>query len=219
MGPFDGAAGAVDVARSHPPAVAIRPLEHAMNRRTNIGAVLVLAAAAGGLAAGPAAGQPTGRPGAVIANHVFTAADDFVVEVYHNGLRVPEGQRTLLLEQFGASAERVDVQVREGDWLVFNVVNNRLRWGGASYFGVVGRGDAGIAFTTELKSGRWSCCDDPAKVNRFVTDRDYLTEAKAQPITNPWGGGDAMITGVADGWGGTPLWGKTRNTWVKFVAR
>jgi hypothetical protein len=157
--------------------------------------------------------------GKILATRVFTVADDFVVEVYHNGLRVPDDKRTLLVEQFGATAERVDVEVREGDWLAFNVVNNRLRWGGVSYFGAAGRGDGGVAFVSELKSGRWSCCDDPGRVGRFVADRDYLSEDRAGAIARPWEGGDPLMTQVADGWSGTPLWGKTPNTWIKYVAR
>jgi hypothetical protein len=163
--------------------------------------------------------QTEPRRGRVIAHRLFTVADDFVVEVYHNGLKVPDESRTLLVEKFGATAEKIDVEVREGDWLVFNVVNNRFRWGGCSYFGAAGRGDAGIVFTTEPASGRWSCCDDLGKVNRFLLERDYLAEDRARPIQNPWGDGDALMNQVADGWGGTPLWGKTRNTWIKYVAR
>jgi hypothetical protein len=188
-----------------------------MKRFVTVAALAALAATA--LSGISARGKSATPRGEVIARQVFTAADDFVVEVYHNGLKVPDEKRSMLVEQFGATAERVDVEVREGDWLVFNVVNNRYRWGGASYFGAVGRGDAGIAFTTELKSGRWSCCDDPGKVNRFITDRDYLIEEKALPVARPWEGGDPLITQVADGWGGTPRWGKTRNTWIKYVAR
>lgn len=166
-----------------------------------------------------ASGDPPGRTGEVIATRVVTVADDFVVDVYHNGLKVPDEKRTLLVERFGATAERLDLEVRRGDWLVFNVVNNRLRWGGCSYFAVSGRGDAGVAFTTEPTSGRWSRCDDPGKVNRFVLDRDFLSDDRAQAVANPWPEGDGLMRFLADGWGGTPVWGKTRNTWIKYVAR
>jgi hypothetical protein len=183
-----------------------------MTRSMAIGTVLLLT-----LTWAHARDKP--RRGQVMAEHIFTVADDFVVEVYHNGLKVPDDKRTLLVEKFGATAERIDIEMREGDWLVFNVVNNRLRWGGCSYFAVAGRGDSGIVLTTELASGRWSCCDDPGKVNHFISDRDYLTENHARPIENPWQDGDGLMNEVADGWGGIPLWGKTRNTWIKFVAR
>jgi hypothetical protein len=94
-----------------------------------------------------------------------------------------------------------------------------MRWGGCSYFAVTDRGDAGVAFTTELDSGRWSCCDDFRKVPDFVSDRVNLDEERARPIETPWSGGDGLMNQIADGWTGKPLWGRTRNTWIKFVAR
>src|SRR4051812_2982701 len=78
------------------------------------------------------------REDAVKANYLITVADDFVVEIYKNGQRVPDAQRTLILERFGATAERVSVAVRAGDWLVFHVVHDRLRWNGSKYFAVAG---------------------------------------------------------------------------------
>ena len=191
-----------------------------MTRSLAIGTVLVLLTTLG---AARARAQPVSGTAEtqtqIMARHLFTVADDFVVDVYHNGIKVPDDKRTLLVEKFGATAERVDVEVKKGDWLVFNVVNNRFRWGGCSYFAVAGRGDSGIVFATELASGRWSCCDDPAQVHRFVIERDHLAHNLARAITNPWGDGDALMSQVADGWGGTPLWGRTRNTWIKYVAR
>jgi hypothetical protein len=53
---------------------------------------------------------------------------------------VPDSKRTLLVERFGTTAEWIDVDVKRGDWLVFNVVNNRMRWGGCSYVAVAGPG-------------------------------------------------------------------------------
>ena len=184
-----------------------------MKSVATIGAVLVL----GHSLILPARGDEAPRK--VIATQLFTVADDFIVDVYHNGVKVPDSRRTLLHEVFGATAERIDVEIREGDWVVFNVVNNRMRWGGCSYFAVTGRGAAGVAFTTERDSGRWSCCDDTEKVSEFVGDREYLARNPAQPIANPWGDGDRLMGQVADGWTGTPIWGTSRNTWIKFVAR
>jgi hypothetical protein len=163
-------------------------------------------------------GQPVKSRGDVVADQLFTVADDFIIDIYHNGVKVPDSQRALLEERFGATAERIDLDVKKGDWLVFNVVNNRMRWGGRSYFGVTGRGDGGVAFTTELESGRWSCCDDPEQVPRFTRDRLYLGKESAKAIENPWADGDDLMRRIADGWTGKPLWGQTRNTWIKFVA-
>src|SRR3954468_24396185 len=77
------------------------------------------------------------RDGAV-ANYLVTVADDFVVEVYHNGQRVPDSARELILERFGATGEKINIAVKSGDWLVFHVVSNRLRWDGSKYFAVAG---------------------------------------------------------------------------------
>jgi hypothetical protein len=163
--------------------------------------------------------RANGQRGELIADRLLTVADDFIIDIYHNGVRVPDSKRTLLVEQFGATAERIDLEVRRGDWLVFNVVNNRMRWGGCSYFAVTGRGDAGVAFTTEWESGRWSCCDDLGKVSDFIKDRLCLSEERASPVQNPWSGGDGLMTQIADGWTGKPLWGCSRNTWIPFLAR
>ena len=63
----------------------------------------------------------------VRAHQVITVTDDFVVDVYHNGVRVPDPKRKLLLDRFGATVESSRLEVLRGDWLVFHVVNNRLR--------------------------------------------------------------------------------------------
>jgi hypothetical protein len=155
----------------------------------------------------------------VIATQLFTVADDFIVDVYHNGVKVPDSRRTLLARSLRGDRRADRRRDSRGDWVVFNVVNNRMRWGGCSYFAVTGRGEAGVAFTTERDSGRWSCCDDTEKVAEFVGDREYLAHHPAQAIANPWGDGDRLMGQIADGWTGRPIWGKTRNTWIKFVAR
>ena len=153
---------------------------------------------------------------AIVAERLYTVADDFVIDIYHNGRPISDERRTLLEEIHGATAERVDAEVREGDWIVFNVVNNRLRWGGCSYFGVAGRGRGGVAFTTNPEDASWSYCDDPAQVTMFINDPDYLSWQRVQPIENPWSEGDALMSHIADGWSGEPVWGKRRNTWIKY---
>ena len=180
---------------------------------------LLLAAAAaalGGPAAAPA--KPAPVPPAR-AHYLITAADDFVVEVYHNGRRVPDSRRHLLLERFGATAERVDLEVRPGDWLVFNVVNNRLRWGGASYFAVAGcfaRDEFG--FVSRPGAGSWSACDRPADVDHFISERGYGRDRPARAVSRPWGEGDGHMRAFAGaGWKGAPVWGDTPNTWIKVL--
>ena len=89
----------------------------------------------------PAANPEPSAHGEIVATKLFIGADDFVVDLFHNGQRVPDTARQMTTEVYGAIGERVDITVRERDWVVFNVVNNRLRWGGAYYFGVAGVND------------------------------------------------------------------------------
>jgi len=155
-----------------------------------------------------------------LAQYMYTVADDFIVDVYYNGERVPDSRRQLLVERFGATVERIDVSIKRGDWVVFHVVNNRLRWGGAYYFAVAGikPDERTVAFSSELVSGRWSCCDNPSNVSRFVADRDFLASNAAQPIERPWHEGDDLMKQQAKEWSGAPVWGTSRSTWIKFVA-
>lgn len=159
------------------------------------------------------------KPPRVIASAVHIAAADFLVDVYHNGEKVPDEQRKLMAEIFGATAEKIEVTVKEGDWLVFNVVNNRLRWNGAYYFGVAGvHADDTVAFASELESGRWSTCDNFKDVPRFIKQRDYLANQRAYAVTQQWVHGDGLLRQAAKGWSGQPIWGTNRNTWIKFRA-
>ena len=153
------------------------------------------------------------------AKYLVTVTDDFIVDVYHNGRYVPDSKRALVLERFGATAERIDVEVRDGDWLVFNVVNNRLRWGGASYFAVAGCFATNeFGFVSRLDTSDWSACDDPSRVDRFISERKYLQHRRAHGITRPWHEGTKFMRQHAGSdWDGTPLWGTKRNTWIKVL--
>lgn len=166
----------------------------------------------------PAPGQePAARP--LRANYLTTVADDFVVEVYHNGHRVPDDRRHLLVELFGASAERMDVPVHAGDWLVFHVVNNRMRWGGARFFAVAGCAAPGeFTFVSDPVSPRWSACDDPARVRQFIAGRDAGTEVRASPIATLWSEGYRVMRECGGGdFEGQALWGGAPSTWIKCL--
>lgn len=154
------------------------------------------------------------------AKYVITVADDFVVEVYHNGKAVPDSKRKLLNERFGATTERIDEPIARGDWLVFHVVNNRLRWGGASYFAAAGCFvDNEYGFVTSTETGAWSACDSPRDADRFISDRNFLKHRPAHKITQPWSDGDTYIRAYAGtSWNGEPIWGANRSTWIKYIA-
>jgi hypothetical protein len=177
---------------------------------------------------GSSAPVAQGLAGAVpaLATTVYAVVDDFIVEVYHNGQKLPDSQRQVANDVFGATSERISAIVREGDWLVFNVVNNRLRWNGVYYFAVVGiREDNTIGFVSELESGRWSVCDNPGDAPKFIGQRDYLASNPAQPVSKPWAHGDNMLkefirSSPPNGLVTPPqaVWGTNRNTWIKFRA-
>jgi len=193
---------------------------------TTIGLVLVLVFArpvAHRLAAGrnmPLTETNSQQPaaGEILATRLFIGADDFVVDVFLNGQRVPDTARQMTTEVYGAIGERTDITVRERDWVVFNVVNNRLRWGGAYYFGVAGVNDDGWVGINSEENEQWSVCEDPGLAPRFIAEPDFLATNYAQRIAEPWNGGDAMIR---KNWAGEPIWGSptNRNIWIKFSAK
>src|SRR3954452_3275615 len=122
--------------------------------------------------AGDAPSPLSERAGPEIARTLIAVADDFIVDVYHNGVKVPDDRREMVEEVHGPTVERIKLDVRKGDWLVFNVVNNRLRWGGASYFAVSGcfaRDEFG--FVSRPGTGPWSACDRPGDVDRLYPHR------------------------------------------------
>lgn len=163
-------------------------------------------------------GTARSGPGTV-ADSLTVVAKDFVLDVYRNGKRVPDSQRELLLDRFGATAERVHVKVKEGDWLVFHVAHNRLRHQGTKYFAVAGqRGEDAFALISDPESLQWSSCDDPEQAAEFIRHRDYGTENRARSIERPWEEGLKFMNQYAgEGFPGAPLWGEGPSTWVKVV--
>lgn len=157
---------------------------------------------------------PSGR----LADHLITVTDDFVIEAYKNG-RVIKA-RNLVAEIYGATVERIDVQVRPGDWIVFHVANNRLRWGGVKYFAVAGIfGKNQFGLVSDPNSTDWSVCDDPGRAREFIRNRDEGTDIRASVIANPWAEGDDHMRAHAGAdFPGRPLWGGGSSTWIKYVA-
>ena len=157
--------------------------------------------------------------GRTLATSVYTAADDFVVDVWRNGKRLPETSRRMVDETFGATAEQIEVEVKEGDWLVFSVVNNRYRWGGVAYFGAAGVDEAGrIAFESSPDGERWSYSDDPSEAHAFITRPGFHADRAALAPANPWLGGDEKMRANVAEWAGKPVWGRERLVWIKYVA-
>jgi hypothetical protein len=157
------------------------------------------------------------RRGRVIANQVYVVADDFVVEVYQNGKKVPLGARGLMREIHGATAERIDIDVHQGDWLVFHVVNNRLRWDGASYFAVAGVHSGEQVFTSSLTAGHWTSNDDPSQADAFISSAEYPFRP-VHGIERKWAEGDSLMKEMVPLWSGIPVWGASPSTWIKYRA-
>ena len=151
---------------------------------------------------------------------IYVVADDFVTDIHHNGKPVPDAQRKLRAEIYGAQVERVALDLRPGDWVVFNVVNNRLRWNGAYFFAAAAVNPDGLCvFPSDSRTGDWSACDDLEQVPRFIADRDHGRDKKPEPITKPWDRGKAEILKACPDFTGEPLWGdpRSKSTWLKFV--
>jgi hypothetical protein len=163
---------------------------------------------------------PAGERGPVIADHIVAAVDDFIIDIYLNGEKVPDASRKLLAEVHGATVEQIDVEIRRGDWIVFNVVSNRMRWDGASLFIAAARLNEGgeAVFATHVDHKQWSVCDDPAEVKKFIADPAHLADRPAKPPTNPWGEGIGRLNDIVPNSQAEPIWGESRNTWIKFVA-
>jgi len=168
----------------------------------------------------PATTTTAAERGPVIADKIVAAVDDFIVDVYHNGEKVPDSSRRLLNEIHGATVEEIDIEVRSGDWIVFNCANNRLRWGGQSLFIAAGRlNESGPpAFATTANDPHWSACDDPSEVKKFIGDRAHLADKPAGSPESPWGEGMNIFNQMQPDSGAQPIWGESRNTWIKFVA-
>jgi hypothetical protein len=123
------------------------------------------------------------------------------------------------LRKSTAQSERVTLTLKPGDWVVFNAVNNRLRWKGVCYFAAAFLNDKDeLVFCSDLRSGAWSSCDDLKEIDKFVSDRDHYKDHKPQPIPQPWDRGDASMKAIP-GWNGQGIWGAptSHSTWIKFI--
>lgn len=155
-----------------------------------------------------------------LSTHLIMATNDYIVDAYHNGVKIPEAQRKMIHDHYGATVEKIQVDVQPGDTLVFHVVSNRLRWGGSRYFAVAGllsTGDYG--FVTDPGSSDWSVCDDPLQSNQFIQQSDYGIQNRALIVTKPWDVGDELMRRYAgEGYPGQAVWGNNASTWIKYVA-
>jgi len=157
-------------------------------------------------------------PGKVVAQELYIVTDGVVAEIYHNGKPVPLTRRGIMKEVDGATAERVDLFVHEGDWLVFHVVTNRLRRERGGYFAVAGERPGSPGFASNLTTGGWLANDDPSQAAAFIDD-PHAGFRPVVPFEQKWTGGDALMESVLHHeWTGSAVWGKAPSTWIKYVA-
>jgi len=163
-------------------------------------------------------GEARPLPPAPLASEMVIVADDFVVDVWVNGKQLPQAARTMLAETHGAITERISVDLDPGDWVVFHVVANRLRWGGASYFGVYATAlDDSHAFSSTTK-GNWSYCDDVTQVSAFIAERDTGADRLARAPQKPWHAAPRLWRShIGRRFPGEPVWGAAPSTWIKCI--
>jgi hypothetical protein len=153
-----------------------------------------------------------------LCSEMVVVADDFVVDVWVNGKRLPRAARTMLAEVHGAMTERITVDLDPGDWIVFHVVANRLRWGGASYFGAYATApDDSHAFSSTTRAN-WSYCDDLPRVAAFIAERDAGADQLVRAPENPWHDAEGLWrTHIGRDFPGEPVWGAAPSTWIKCI--
>jgi hypothetical protein len=186
-----------------------------MNRREALCVAVGAAAAGSSLAEDP----PGVSANKLRAKWINLCADDFVVDVWMNGRVVPTSKRSLIHEIYGATVERIDLAVNAGDWLVFHVVHNRLRWNGCKFFGMAGMAAEGETSLTSNDGKEWCASDDPSEAAKFIRDRDFCKDrtVKIIPPEVTWDQGEPRLHELCGGkWHGRPIWGSTASCWLKL---
>lgn len=163
--------------------------------------------------------KPDPTPPGLVARSLTVVAKDFVIEAYKNGERLTQAQRKMVLDRFGATAEKIKIDVHAGDWLVFHVAHNRLRHKGTKYFGVTGHlNEEQVGFVSRANSPDWSVCDQAAQSHEFIHFRNAGTEARAIPIARPWEEGRKFMNKYSGHeFSGDAIWGTAPSTWIKYV--
>jgi hypothetical protein len=153
------------------------------------------------------------------AKWMYVVADDFVVNIWKNGGAVPLSHRSLLHEIYGATVEKITLDLAAGDWVVFHVVNNRLRWNGCRFFGMAAMAADNETTIVSQKSGQWSFTDKPGEVPKFVSSRDSYREQGVNviPVDRAWDQGVPRLNEVCGAeWRGQPIWGEAASTYLKL---
>ena len=156
----------------------------------------------------------------LVASNVVVAADDFVINVYHNGQIVPDTHFKLENEIYGATVMRIRMDIHPGDWIVFEVANDRFRWDGNCAFAAAGLKDNGqTAFASDTDSGHWSACDSTDKASHFISDAAYGADSGVVVPRRPWTRAADEVRKLCPDWQGKIIWcdSDARHIWIKFA--
>ena len=117
---------------------------------------------------------------------------------------------------YGATIEQVDLDVHEGDWLVFLLANDQKRWNGARLFIAAVTGDGKPVLETHA-AAPWFSNDDPTTAAAFIAQYDSGKEKPAALIPDGelWDGISNYRRAFPDTTA-EPIWGDDRVTWIKL---
>jgi hypothetical protein len=144
-------------------------------------------------------------------------ADDFIVDVYHNSVKVPVSRRELLEERFGRPSNRsTSRSIKEiGS---SSTLSTTASVGSASYFGAASCfGKDEFGFVSGIECSCWSECDVPRDVQKFIARKNFLSDQPASLQTRgEMAPSHAALNGSA--WRGQPIWDQTPSPWLNVIA-
>jgi hypothetical protein len=152
----------------------------------------------------------------ILAHSLQIVTSGMPVDIYQNGKLVAPGQCKIRQDAFGARMERVDMEVHEGDWLAFHVVNRNLGGGFPPYFAVAVMVNAShSAFQSQTET--WCVCDTPGKAPRFIASFGDPGDGRARRRTRPWAEGDQEMKRTVPDWHGESIWGNSNDEYLKVL--
>ncbi len=158
--------------------------------------------------------EPLDTRGDYIAKYVEFAAESFVTEIWLNGLRVPDAARKRVATRDGVAYDRLELEIREGDWLVFQVANDRAR--GEGFLAAWGLDNDGKTVFQSSATDGWFVCEEPGRAHAFVASKDGKGAYPATPSST------AKLMSISKEpkehrLGGEPLRARSGTTWIKCV--
>lgn len=153
----------------------------------------------------------------IVGDSAFWIACDFATDVWQNGQRVPLGQRRMQAEIYGRTIERDQFEIRQGDWLVFQLARNPLRENGARLFMFTLLKDNEPVLKSD-DSAIWSCISDPKLAAGFIRSYQSPSESAVSviPPNQRWNDGYRRFQQAYGNLGAEPIWGDGTVVWIKL---